>query len=309
MPQRVTVQVGDRTLELSNLDKVLYPESGFTKGDYIAYLQRIAPLLLPHLEDRPLSLKRYPDGVDGFFFFEKRCPAHRPDWICTRNVMGGKAGAIDFCLANDLPSLVWLGNIACLELHAYLYRGDRTERPTALVFDLDPGEPAGLADCLELGEHLRDLLEHHGLECFAKISGGKGLHLYAPLNTAVDFEATKAFAKAAAMAMEHRYPDRVVSQMAKKLRAGKVLIDWSQNDRSKTTCSVYSLRAHARPTVSTPVTWEEIAAARKARKPERLVFEAPELLKRVEKLGDLFAPVLSMKQKLPAFSEEAVAQL
>ncbi|MBA3685904.1 MAG: ATP-dependent DNA ligase [Planctomycetes bacterium] len=307
MPQRVTVQVGNRTLELSNLGKLLYPQAGFTKQDYIDYLRRIAPVLLPHLEGRPLSMKRYPDGVEGFFFFEKRCPAHRPSWISTSHVTGGAAGPIDFCMANDLPSLVWLGNIACLELHTYLYRGRQVDRPTSLVFDLDPGAPAGLGDCLELGEQLRELLAHHGLESFAKTSGGKGLHVFVPLNTAVDFAATKAFAKATAQAMERRFPERVVSLMAKKLRDGKVFIDWSQNDQSKTTCCVYSLRALAQPTVSTPVTWEEIAVARKARKPERLVFTAPALIKRVDRLGDLFAPVLTKKQKLPAFSEDLVA--
>lgn len=300
--KKITVAVGGRELVLSNLDKVLYPAAGFTKRDVIDYLVRIAPVLLPHLAGRPLSLKRYPDGVDGFSFYEKRCPAHRPGWIRTATVVGGAAGPIAYCTADDAAALAWLGNIASLELHTHLYRMPDPDRPTMLVFDLDPGPPAGLLDCLWLAGKVRDLLGHHGLECVAKSSGGKGLHLYVPLNTPTTFAATKAFARAFAEHCAREWPERVVSVMKKEARAGRILIDWSQNDRAKTTVSVYSLRARERPTVSTPLTWDEIEHARRRRRPEALVCEAGELLRRVGKLGDLFAPVLTLRQRLPAFA-------
>ena len=298
--KRVTVNVGGRELQVSNLDKVLYPEAGFTKRDVIDYLARIAPVMLPHLHERPLSLKRYPDGVDGMFFYEKRCPMHRPDWVCTRRVVLGTAGPIDFCIAHDVATLAWLGNIAALELHTHLYRVSDDQRPTMLVFDLDPGAPAGLRECLDIALLMRERLAHAGLESWAKTSGGKGLHLYVPLNTAVDFAATKTFARAFAESLSRELPDRVTSVMSKAERPGKIFIDWSQNDRAKTTASAYTLRARAQPTVSTPVTWDEIAAARKRWREGRLSFLASDVIKRVERDGDLFAEVLTTRQKLPS---------
>jgi bifunctional non-homologous end joining protein LigD len=298
--KRVTVNVGGRELQVSNLDKVLYPEAGFTKRDVIDYLARIAPVMLPHLHERPLSLKRYPDGVDGMFFYEKRCPMHRPDWVCTRRVVLGTAGPIDFCIAHDVATLAWLGNIAALELHTHLYRVSDDHRPTMLVFDLDPGAPAGLRECLDIALLMRERLSNAGLDSWAKTSGGKGLHLYVPLNTAVDFAATKTFARAFAESLSRELPDRVTSVMSKAERPGKIFIDWSQNDRAKTTASAYTLRARAQPTVSTPVTWDEIAAARKRWREGRLSFLASDVIKRVERDGDLFAEVLTTRQKLPS---------
>ena len=286
---------------VSNLNKVLYPEAGFTKGDVINYYINIAPHLLPHLKNRPITLKRYPDGVDGFFFYEKQCPPHRPKWIKTALVPKSDGSNIDYCLMNDLPALVWAANLADLELHTFLHRAPALHRPTALAFDLDPGAPADIVQCCEVGLLLKALFDSLKLKAFAKTSGSKGLQVYVPLNTpAATYEKTKAFAHAVALSLEQEAPKRVVSKMQKSLRPGKVLVDWSQNDDHKTTVNVYSLRAKARPTVSTPVTWEEVAAAVKKKDAKRLTFETKDVLKRVKKLGDLFAPVLTLKQKLPA---------
>ena len=298
--KKVTVSVDGRELQVGNLDKVLYPAANFTKRDVIDYLVRISPVMLPHLRDRPLSLKRYPDGVDGMFFYEKRCPIHRPDWVCTRRVVLGTAGPIDFCIAHDSATLAWLGNIAALELHTHLYRVTDDQRPTMLVFDLDPGAPAGLRECLDIALLMRDRLAAAGLQSWVKTSGGKGLHICAPLNTAVDFAHTKAFAHAFADALSRELPDRVTSVMAKVARPGKIFIDWSQNDRAKTTAAAYTLRAREQPSVSTPVTWDEIIAAKKRWREGRLTFLAGDVIKRVERDGDLFAEVLTRKQKLPA---------
>jgi bifunctional non-homologous end joining protein LigD len=298
MSSHVEVAIAGHRLSLSNLDKVLYPKTGFTKAQVIDYYLRIAPALLPHLERRPITLKRYPDGVEGMFFYEKRCPAHRPAWITTKRI-AVKSGTIDFCLVEDASSLVWLANIACLEIHAYLYRAESSTTPTMMVFDLDPGEPAGLLDSCGIGLHLRRLLGAQGLECLAKASGSKGLHVYVPLNRPVTFERTKSFARAVALAMEQRFPERVTSIMAKSERGGKVFIDWSQNDRAKTTCCAYSLRARERPTVSAPLRWSEIEAAVASGDAGALVFEADQVLRRVEKDGDLFASLERLKQNLP----------
>lgn len=297
--KRVMVAVAGRELQVGNLDKVLYPATGFTKRDVIDYFVRIAPVMLPHLRERPLSLKRYPDGVAGLSFYEKRAPAHRPPWVETRRVVLGTAGPIDFTVAHEVATLAWLGNIACLELHTHLYRLPDDQRPTMLVFDLDPGAPAGLRECLDIGLLMRERLAAIGLECWAKTSGGKGLHLAVPLNRPTTFAATKAFAHAFAEALARDLPERVTSVMAKAVRGGKVFIDWSQNDRAKTTAAVYTLRAREAPTVSTPVTWDEITAARKRWREGRLTFTAPEVLKRVAADGDLFAPVLTTRQALP----------
>jgi len=295
----VEVEVDGRRLKLSNLDKMFYPAAGFTKGQVLDYYIRIAPVLLPHLRDRPLTLKRYPDGVEGAFFYEKRCPSHRPRWVRTEAVWSeGNRDVIPYCIVNDLPTLVWVANLADLELHTPLHRAPHVELPTMLVFDLDPGAPADAVSCCEVALLLRALLAGLGLEAFAKTSGSKGVQVYVPLHTATSYAATKAFARAAAELLESRRPDLVVSSMRKPLRTGKVLIDWSQNDAHKTTVCAYSLRAKERPTVSTPLEWEEVRRAA-ARDAAGISFEAGEVLARVKRHGDLFAPVLTLRQELP----------
>jgi bifunctional non-homologous end joining protein LigD len=284
-----------RRLRITNWDKVLYPHTGFTKGDLVAFYARIAPVLLPHLHDRPLTLKRYPNGVDQPYFYEKQSPSHRPEWVQTARI-----GDINYTLAQDRPTLIWLANLADVELHTSLSLAQRPGQPTMMVFDLDPGPPAGIVECCEVGLVLHGLFEQLGLESVAKTSGSKGLQVYVPLGTRTDYGATKPFAKRVAEVLEQRIPDRVVSRMTKKLRPGKVLVDWSQNDEHKTTASVYSLRARDRPTVSTPVTWEEVSACHERRDERRLTFEADEALRRAREQGDLFAPALSVKQSLPS---------
>jgi bifunctional non-homologous end joining protein LigD len=249
------VEIQGKQLKLSNLEKVMYPETGFTKGQLIDYYVRIAPVLLPHLKGRPLTMKRYPSGVTGEFFYEKNCPVHRPDWVQTAPVWSeGNKKWMQYCLAQDLPTLVWAANLADIELHTSLSLGKKIEQPTMLVFDLDPGAPANIVQCCQVGTWVRSIFEKLGLECFAKTSGSKGLQLYVPLNTAVSYDKTKPFAKKIARLLERAYPDRVVSDMKKALRTNKVFVDWSQNDQYKTTVCVYSLRAKDQPTVSTPMT-------------------------------------------------------
>jgi bifunctional non-homologous end joining protein LigD len=300
MSKKAEIDVAGRKLTVSNLEKVLYPESGFTKGEVIDYYIRIAPVLLPHLKNRPITLKRYPDGVDGFFFYEKQCPSHRPGWIKTAEVPSRREeGKIDYCLMNDLPALVWAANLADLELHTFLHRAPAINRPTALAFDLDPGPPADIVLCSRVGLWLRAIFHDAGLQSFPKTSGSKGLQVFVPLNVATTYEKTKAFAHALAERLEREHPDYVVSRMQKSLRQGKVLIDWSQNDEYKTTVNVYSLRARSQPTVSTPVTWREVERVAKNRNANALVFTSDEVLKRVKKHGDLFAPLLTLKQRLP----------
>jgi bifunctional non-homologous end joining protein LigD len=295
--RRVEVEVDGRRLSLSNLDKVMYPEVGFTKGEVIDFYTRVAPVLLPHLRDRPLTLKRYPNGVDGGHFYEKQCPSHRPDWVRSEAVeLASKT--IHFCICDDLPTIVWLANLADLELHPSLSKVPAVERPTVMAFDLDPGPPAGIAECCEVAVILRDALAGIGLECFPKTSGSKGIQVYVPLNVdGIDYDnGTKPLSQALARHLEAEHPKLIVSSQKKELRKGKVLIDWSQNDEHKTTVSVYSLRARERPTVSTPLSWDEVEAG----DADALVFEAGELLERVEERGDLFAPVIELEQRLPA---------
>jgi bifunctional non-homologous end joining protein LigD len=289
----VEVEVEGRLLSLSNLDKVMYPAVGFTKGQLIDYYTRIAPAVLPHLRDRPLTLKRYPNGVDGGHFYEKRCPPHAPEWVRRQEASG-----INFCVCDDLPTLVWLANLADLELHPSLSLVDEILRPTVMAFDLDPGPPAGLNECCEVALILREALGRLRLESFAKTSGSKGIQVYVPLNVEdVDYDGgTKPLSNALARHLEAQHPNLIVSSQKKELRRGKVLIDWSQNDEHKTTVCVYSLRARERPAVSTPLTWDEVEAA----DPDALVFEADDVLDRVEERGDLFAPVVELKQELPA---------
>jgi len=297
MSTGATLEVEGRDLSVSNLDKVYYPKTGFTKGELIDYYVKISPVLLPHLKNRPLSLKRYPEGVEGFFFYEKRCPAHKPKWMKTLRVAKKDGGHINYCATNDLPSLVWLANLANLEFHTFLHKAPALMRPTALAFDLDPGAPADILQCCQVGLWVKEIFDGLGLESFPKTSGSKGLQVYVPLNTPVTYERTKAFARRLAELLEEKHPDLVLSKMERKLRKGKVFVDWSQNDDKKTTVTVYSLRAKERPTASTPLTWAEVKKAVKAKK--KLSFEAGEVLKRVAKLGDLFEPVLTLKQKLP----------
>jgi bifunctional non-homologous end joining protein LigD len=300
MAKKAELVVKGKRLAVSNLDKVLYPKAGFTKGEVIDYYIRIAPVLLPHLKDRPLTMKRYPDGVEGEFFYEKNCPSHRPSWVKTAKVWSeGNNRTMEYCLANDLPTLVWAANLADLELHTSLSRKSKIDRPTMMVFDLDPGPPADIVQCCQVGLWLRDLLAKLKLESFAKTSGSKGLQVYVPLNTPASYDETKTLAHALAEYLEQERHDLVVSKMSKELRKGKVLVDWSQNDEHKTTICVYSLRAKEEPTVSTPVTWEEAGNCLKKRKADLLRFRSDQTLERVEKLGDLFESVESLKQKLP----------
>ena len=300
MRESAQLDVQGRRLTLSNLEKVLYPAAEFTKRLVLDYYVRVAPFLLPHLAGRALTMKRYPDGVDGEFFYEKNAPKHRPDWVKTAPVYSRhNRRTLDFVLAEDLPTLVWLANLASLELHTSLSLATDLARPTMMVFDLDPGAPATVLQCAQVGLWLREVFEQFGLQSFPKTSGSKGLQVYVPLNTPVKYDATKAFAHAMARLLEERHPETVVSEMKKNARNGKVFIDWSQNDEHKTTVSVYSLRARERPTASTPVTWEEVEHAWRKKKAELLVFEAPQLLARCEKMGDLFASVAALEQKLP----------
>jgi bifunctional non-homologous end joining protein LigD len=302
MVTKQSLDVHGTKVEVTNLDKIFYPKAAFTKGDVIDYYVRISSVLLPHLKNRPITLKRYPDGVEGIFFYEKQCPAHRPKWVKTTKVAKSEGGQINYCVINDLPSLVWAANLADLELHTFLHKGPAILRPTAIAFDLDPGPPADIVLCCEVALWLKGLFEALKMVSFAKTSGSKGLQVYIPINSATTYDKTKAFSHAIAELLESQRPEMVVSKMQKNLRSGKVLVDWSQNDDHKTTVNVYSLRAKDYPTVSTPVSWEEVESVVRKRNAKQLSFEAKEVLKRVEEMGDLFSPVLTLKQKLPSLS-------
>lgn len=291
------VEIDGRQLKLTNLDKVLYPEVGFTKGEVIDYYARIAPVMLPHLRDRCVTFRRFPNGVDDKSFFEKRCPSHRPEWVETAPGPGDRGGAIDYCVLSSAPALVWAGNLAALELHTPMSRADDIDNPTMVVFDLDPGAPAGMAECAQVALMIREALTALDLELLAKISGSKGLQLYLPLNSSHTQDQARSFALAVAQLMEKHHGDLVVSEQKKELRKGKVLIDWSQNAYFKTTVCVYSLRARPNPTVSTPVTWDEVADAAEG---SPLSFTASEVLDRVDELGDLFEPAVTLQQQLPS---------
>jgi bifunctional non-homologous end joining protein LigD len=294
------VEVQGRKLKLTNLEKVLYPAAGFTKGQVVDFYVRIAPVLVPHLAGRPLTMKRYPEGVDQEYFFEKNAPMHRPDWVKTAPVWSGSnRRTIHFILANDLPTLVWIANLASIELHPSLALAADIATPTMIVFDLDPGPPANIVQCAQVGLLVRKIFDHFGLQSFPKTSGSKGLQIYVPLNTKTSYEQTKSFAHAIARLLEQEHPDLVVSDMKKAVRTNRVFVDWSQNDQHKTTISIYSLRARERPTVSTAVTWDEVEQALKKKDAASLVFEAKDVLARMEKMGDLFEPVQKLKQKLP----------
>jgi bifunctional non-homologous end joining protein LigD len=290
---KVAVQVDGRTLTLTNLGKVLYPQTGFTKAEVLDFYQRVAAVLVPHIAGRPVTLKRYPAGVDGEAFFQKHVTAHRPDWIRTAEVpsessRGRGSGPVTYLVVDDLPALIWAANLAGLELHVPMWRMPDIRRPDLLVFDLDPGPPANIVDCCRVAEDLRPLLEADGLAPLAKTSGGKGLQLYARISGLTSDQASDQ-ARAYAEQLEREHPRRIVSRMTKALRTGKVLIDWSQNNGSKTTVAPYSLRARPSPTVSTPVSWDEVQACHR---PGELFFTADVTLDRVAQLGDLFAPLL-----------------
>ena len=295
--KRLEVAIGDKTLSLSNLDKVLYPRVGFTKGQVIDYYTRIAPVLLAHLRDRPLTLKRYPNGVEDKFFYEKRCPSHAPPWVTTASVWSGRnEGNIDFCLCQDLPTIVWLANLADLELHTPMARAPDMQHPTMIAFDLDPGPPANIVQCARVALELRRAFDFWDLQAFPKTSGSKGMQVYLPLNTVVTYEDTRAFSRGLAQLLERRDPEAVVSDMSKAKRTGKVFVDWSQNDRHKTTVNVYSLRAMDRPTVSTPLTWDEVSDIADG---DAMAFTSDQVLERVADMGDVFAPVQTLEQELP----------
>jgi bifunctional non-homologous end joining protein LigD len=298
MAEAASLKVGRRQISISNPDKVFYNAGKFTKLDVVNYYQRVAPFLLPHFRDRPVTLKRYPNGIHGEVFYEKDAPAYTPDWIRTFPVPRREGGAdINYIVINDAATLAWTANIAALELHPFLHRVPQLDRPTHVVFDLDPGEGAGLGECIEVVFLLRDVLTKLRLKSFPKVSGSKGLQLYVPLNTQTSYASTQLFAKTIAELLEREHPKLVVADMAKNLRHGKVFIDWSQNADHKTTAGVYSLRAkNDHPFVSMPVEWRELKKA----KLDALYFEATDALKRLKKRGDLFAPVLKLKQKLPA---------
>lgn len=297
---RRIVAFGGKSLSLTNPEKLLYPAAGFTKARVLEYYRRTAPFILPHLHDRALTLKRYPDGVEGEFFFEKRCPSHRPPWVRTAEVTRSGGEPLTACLVNDPATLLWVANLASLELHVPLSRTSSPETPDFLVFDLDPGEPADLRHCARVALILRELLSRLGLTGMVKSSGQKGLHLFVPLNSpGVTFDDTKRFSRAVALTLEKGYPELVTAKMAKESRVGRVFINWSQNDASLTMVCVYSLRARQKPYVSFPLDWQELEKLATAGDPAGLLVLPEEAVHRVEEMGDLFAEVLVKKQKLP----------
>jgi bifunctional non-homologous end joining protein LigD len=295
-----TVQIGRHRLRLTNLDKVLWPENGFTKGQMINYYTRIADVLLPYLRDRPATMKRYPNGVSGDTFFEKRCPEHRPSWVRITQVRGeGTDQYLSYCLIQNLATLVWIAQLGTIELHVPLSRRRSLTRPDAMVFDLDPGPPATVVECCQVALELRQQLAEHRLQAFCKTSGSKGLQVYVPLNRPVSYDNTKRVSRGLAERLQRQQPELVVHRQRKELRAGKVLVDWGQNDPGRTMIAVYSLRARPQPTVSTPVEWDEVEDCARAGDPEKLVFTADQVLARVAHRGDLFRPLLDLRQKLP----------
>jgi len=300
MATRVSVEVDGRELSLSNLDKLLYPAAGFRKADMVDYYRRIAPVMLPHLAGRPPTLVRAPDGAQGERFFEKRCPPHHPDWVRESGPLEPNGGQRT-CIVEDLPTLVWLANLAALELHTNQWKLPDVNKPLAVVLDLDPGEPADVLDCCRVALEVRDLLDDLDLIAVVKTSGGKGLHISVPLNGAdVTHDDTKQFALALGQTLAARDKRRVTVDMAKAQRKGKVFVDWSQNDRHKTTICAYSLRIADRPTASTPVSWDEVEEALEGEDHSALTFEAPAVLERVAGGLDHYAPSLTVHQELPA---------
>ena len=298
--ERVPVEVDGRRLSVSNLDKVLYPLIGFTKAQVIDYYVRVAPAMLPHIEDRGITLRRWPDGVTGESFFEKRCPSHRPGWVGTCVGPGDRRGGIDYCRLDSVAAVAWTANLAALEIHAPMARCGEIGSPSMLVFDLDPGDPATIIECCRVALEIQAVLETVGLVSCAKTSGNKGLQLYVPLNSPHTHDHASDFALAVARMLEQKLPESVLSNMNRKRRVGKVFVDWSQNSRHKTTIAPYSLRGRDRPAVSTPLGWDEVADGADG---EPLIFEAAEVLDRIAEFGDLFADTLTVKQQLPTGAE------
>jgi bifunctional non-homologous end joining protein LigD len=292
----VEVEVGDRKLRLTNLEKTLYPDADFTKAQVIDYFVRIAPVMLPHIEDRGITMRRYPDGVDADSFFNKRCPDWKPDWMQAVRGPGESSGPIDYCQLSEVAALAWSANLAALEIHAPMARSQNIDAPTMVVYDLDPGEGTTIVECCQIALVLRDLLTTVGLEAWPKTSGSKGMQLYVPLNTPHEHEHASSFARATGQLLERDLPDRVTTTMAKAKRPGKIFIDWSQNSRHKTTIAPYSLRARSQPTVSTPISWDEVSDGANG---DSLVFTAADVLERVSEFGDLFADTLTLEQRLP----------
>ena len=305
-----SVKVGDKKLSLSNVDKVLYPETGFTKGQVIDFYSRVAPSILPHIEDRPITLKRYPNGIKGGHFYEKNAPSFTPVWIKTYPIQrSSRESMINYILINDLPTLVWSANLANLEIHPFLAKAPEISVPTMVVFDLDPGDGASLVQSCEVAFLLRDLLDRLALESLPKVSGSKGIHVHVPLNTPVTYDMTQAFAQSVAQYLASEHPKLIVSEMAKNKRTKRVFIDWSQNSQHKSTVAVYSLRAKAeRPFVAMPVSWREMETALNRNNVSKLFFEPEAALKRLEKIGDLFLPSLRLKQSLPKLFLQLHAQ-
>lgn len=294
------MEIAGRRLSLSNLEKDLYPSYGFTKAHILDYYRRMSRFILPHLKDRALTLKRYPDGVEEEFFFEKRCPSHRPSWVTTSVISQESGAQMTVCLVNDLATLLWVENLASLELHVPLARADSPETPDSVVFDLDPGDQADILDCSRVALILRGMLSRLRLTGYVKTSGQKGLHVFVPLNRKeTTFEDTKKFSKAVAEVLQRDYPDLVTAKMAKELRKKKVFINWSQNDASKTMICVYSLRAREKPFVSFPLSWKELEKSTRQGSPEKLHILHSVGVSRAEREGDLFGEVLTKKQKLP----------
>jgi bifunctional non-homologous end joining protein LigD len=299
MAARTEVDVGGRRLAIGHLDRVVFPATGTTKGEVLDYYVRVADVMLAHLRDRLLHMHRYPEGVEGPRFWQKGCPEHRPDWIATAPVWSRDKGqAIDYCVVQELAALLWAVNIGSIELHTSLHRRDDLHRPSAIAFDLDPGPGAGLLECADVALRVRALLAELGLDAWPKTSGGKGLQVYVPLDGEATYAQTKPVARTVAEVLEAHTPDRVVSRMARSLRAGKVLVDWSQNTEHKSMVCAYSVRAKERPTVSTPLLWTEVEAAVGRGDAGALVFEMGAVLERVAEHGDLFAPVLAQRQAL-----------
>ena len=295
--QSLEVELEGRRLRLTSLDRVLWPEAGFTKGQMIDYYARVAPALLPHVERRAMTLRRFPEGIAGPSWYQTTCPPGHPAWVPVQE-LPGRGGAVHrFCLVNDVPTLIWAANLSTIELHPYLALRE-LEQPTVVVFDLDPGPPADILDCCRVALRLRDVLGAVGLASFPKTSGSVGLHVYVPLNTPHTYAETKAFARVLAGRLADEDRDGVTDQQKRSLRAGKVLVDWLQNEPRRSTVAPYSLRATGWPTVSTPVRWDEVAGALATRKPETLTFEPDDALARLDRFGDVFAPVLTLAQTL-----------
>lgn len=293
--ESTTADVDGRSVRLTNLEKVLYPDVGFTKAQVIAYYAAVAPVMVPHLQGRPLTFRRWPNGVQESSFFEKNCPSHAPEWV---DVIDGPGG-VRSCTIDHPAGLVWAGNQAALEIHVPMALGNDLDTPTALVFDLDPGAPANIVDCADVALWMRDVLESVGLTGFAKTSGSKGMQVYVPINTPVAHSQTSSFALAVGQLLERQHRDRVLVDMTRAKRPGKIFVDWSQNSRAKTTIGAYSLRGGPIPTVSTPLSWDEVETLVATRDAESMVFGPDEVVARVAEVGDLFEAVLTTQQQLP----------